>query len=55
MHSLSTEGNKTPYQLFFEGLRCDNTSTHDAGNASNHIELESNDPVCITTNIHGSI
>lgn len=66
MHSLSTEGSKTPYQLFFEGLNCH--VPHDLGDSSNttpdqidrqsnssdntpdQVDLQSNDPVHVPMN-----
>lgn len=54
MHPLSTEGSKTPYQLFFEGLSFySNGVPHLAGSSDaspDQIELQSNDPVQVPAN-----
>ena len=53
MHSLSTEGNKSPYQLLFEGLSCHSVSIPeliDSSNMPDQIDIQSNDAVHVPNN-----
>lgn len=53
MHSLSTEGNKSPYQLFFEGMCAHSASLpeiNDTSNTPDQIDIQSNEPVQVPNN-----